>query len=236
MSKKYKGKTCVYCGGVGLSETRDHVLAREFVLERHRPNLPVVPACKRCNNDKSWLEKELTAVLPFGGRHADALENLSTMVPKRLQANPALRSEIGRGLNKSLWLPSPAGLLQRTSTILVDSTQIEAWITLVTMGLIFHHWRSIIAGQADVTSMLLNAEVERLYAPVFSLKAARRVPITSIGGGALIYEGVMDTTNSFASVWRFAIYGGIQLSGDDPRERASTYYVTVMPRPQECAA
>ena len=70
MSKKFKGKTCVYCGKVGASDTRDHALAREFVLDRHRSNLPVVPACRACNSAKSGLESELRMVLPSGARHA----------------------------------------------------------------------------------------------------------------------------------------------------------------------
>ena len=236
MGKKYKGKTCVYCAEEGVSKTRDHVLAREFVLERHRANLPVVPACTACNNLKSRLEASLTTLLPFGGRHPDAVENLSTMVPKRLQANATLRSKIGHGLDNQAWVPTPGGILHRTTTIPIDASQMEAWISYLTLGLIFHHWRSIVSGLTNVTPMLLTAEGERLYAPVFGLKAARRVPVTTIGGGALTYEGVMDTTNSLASAWRFAIYGGIQLGGDDPRERASTYYVTVIPRADVRAA
>jgi len=236
MSKKYKGKTCVYCGGVGLSETRDHVLAREFVLERHRPNLPAVPACKRCNNAKSQLEWELTTVLPFGGRHSNALENLSTMVPKRLRTNQALRSQIARGLDKPVWLPTPWGNLERTSLVLIDTKQIETWVSLLTMGLIWHHWHVIVANEVDIEPMLLTSEGEKLYAPMFNLRASRKVPVTSIGGDALIYEGMMDRTNPLGSLWRFAIYGGIQLGGDDPRVRASTYYVTVMPRAQKATA
>ena len=229
VSKKYKGKTCVYCGGIGISDTRDHVLAREFVLERHRLNLPAVPACKACNNAKSKLETELTTVLPFGGRHADANENMSTMVPKRLRANPGLRSEIERDLTP-VWLPTPSGIFQRTSIIQVDSQNIDAWVSLLTIGLIWYHWSVIVAGVADVELMLVPAERENIFSHLFKAKVSRRVPPTSIGGDALIYEGVMGHDNPLASAWRFAIYGGLQLGGDDPRRRATTFYVTVIPR------
>ena len=56
MSKKFKGKLCVYCG-TGESETADHVVAREFFPETHRDGLPKVPACKACNAAKAALEK-----------------------------------------------------------------------------------------------------------------------------------------------------------------------------------
>lgn len=104
MSKKYKGKTCVYCGSIGSSETADHVLAREFALKRG--DIPKVPACKLCNSAKSRLERYLTTVLPFGAKHADAGENLATMVPKRLAHFPHLQAEIDRAVPRRV--PSPA--------------------------------------------------------------------------------------------------------------------------------
>jgi hypothetical protein len=236
MSKKYKGKTCVYCGVPGSSEIPEHVLARAFVLERHRRGLPIVPACRACNNAKSKLETSLTTFLPFGARHVDALENLRTMVPGRLRANSDARTRLKRGLDSPRWVPSPSGIYQRTSIVPVDTEQLEAWVRSLTIGLIWHHWKVIAAGAAEVTPMLLTQEGERYLAPMFHMKAAHRVHVTSIGGDALIYEGIMDASNPLGSLWRFAIYGGIQLGGDDPRVRASTYYVTVIPHARSAAA
>ena len=44
----------------------DHVIARGFFLPSERGELPQVPACKQCNNEKSRIEHHLTTVLPFG--------------------------------------------------------------------------------------------------------------------------------------------------------------------------
>ena len=77
MGKKHKGKPCAYCFE-RLSETADHVFARNFFLPSARANLPQVPACSLCNAQKSALEHYLTSVLPFGGRHKAALPNLKT--------------------------------------------------------------------------------------------------------------------------------------------------------------
>ena len=87
VKNRFKGKTCVYCAVPACSEDGDHVVCRKFFLERHRGDLPKVPACKPCNNRKSELERYLTAVLPFGGRHAVATETLGTMVSDRLEGN-----------------------------------------------------------------------------------------------------------------------------------------------------
>jgi 5-methylcytosine-specific restriction endonuclease McrA len=35
-SKKFKNKTCAYCGEPGASATGDHVFARQFFLVKHR--------------------------------------------------------------------------------------------------------------------------------------------------------------------------------------------------------
>jgi hypothetical protein len=66
VKKEFKGELCVYCGE-SLATTNDHVISREFFLVKNRANLPQVPACGRCNNEKSALEHYLTVVLAFGG-------------------------------------------------------------------------------------------------------------------------------------------------------------------------
>lgn len=53
--KKYRDKTCVYCGRDRASSTGDHVVAREFCLRVARENLPKVPACVSCNNANQSL-------------------------------------------------------------------------------------------------------------------------------------------------------------------------------------
>ena len=59
MSKKYKGKSCPHCARPEASVTADHVFAREFFSVEKRDGLPVVPACERCNNEKSKLDHYL---------------------------------------------------------------------------------------------------------------------------------------------------------------------------------
>lgn len=89
MTKLYKNKRCVYCSKA-KAETADHVVAREFFMPSLRANIPKVPSCTSCNNNKSVLEHYLTALLPFGGRHRAAHENLVSMVPRRLMRNKKL--------------------------------------------------------------------------------------------------------------------------------------------------
>jgi hypothetical protein len=66
MSKRFKGKICVYCCEKSSADG-DHVFSRQFLLEADRINLPKVPSCRSCNKEKSDLEHYLTAILPFAG-------------------------------------------------------------------------------------------------------------------------------------------------------------------------
>ncbi|MBX3316386.1 MAG: hypothetical protein KF902_05925 [Phycisphaeraceae bacterium] len=52
---------CVYCGG--LDETRDHVPSRVLLDEPLPENLPVVPACGKCNSSFSRDEEYLACLV-----------------------------------------------------------------------------------------------------------------------------------------------------------------------------
>lgn len=129
MSRKSKGKTCVYCGGEGISDSRDHVLDRVFVFDRHLANLPVVPSCRACNSVKSALESELTVVLPFGARRSLVRGNLATMVPRRLRINERLRRQSDETLEPR-WAQSPTGSYQMGGMFHIDAEKLNSWIAI----------------------------------------------------------------------------------------------------------
>src|SRR4051812_40099744 len=97
MGKRFMGKTCAYCATPESSTTGDHVFARQFFPTTKRANLPQVPACEACNAAKSVLEHYLTAVMPFGGLHADASYVLNAMTPPRLARNQKLHQTLAAG-------------------------------------------------------------------------------------------------------------------------------------------
>jgi ribosomal protein L40E len=101
MKKNFKGKICAYCGSAQAA-TDDHIFARSLFLEGDRPDLPKAPACRKCNEAKSKLEHYVTAVLPFGGRHPQAGENLLKMVPRRLDKNRRLGQEMARSMRPAM--------------------------------------------------------------------------------------------------------------------------------------
>jgi len=123
MSKKYKGKVCVYCG-VNTSDTADHIFAREFFLQENRQNLPKVPACKKCNSEKSVLEHYATTVLPFGGRGKRTQDFLKTMVRKRLAKNYKLHVALFVGKQRR-WRQAESGVFVPGLTLPFDYSKIE---------------------------------------------------------------------------------------------------------------
>lgn len=223
MSKKYKGKTCVYCGVADISDTGDHVLARQFVLERHRGDMPKVPACKACNEEKARLEHHLTATLPIGARHADAAAILRD-VPKRLAKNPALQRSVDHTI-ESRWMPAPSGLLLKTSVVLIDADALLPWAAMVVKGLVWHHWNIVVDSDREVVATLKSADEAIFFDLAFKCEGVV-IPETVLGNGALTYMAQGVEGHLPASLWRLSVYG-VELGGEDTRFRTNNIYVVV---------
>ena len=143
VSKKLKGKICIYCSKAAAT-TDDHVFAREFFLLEDRNNLPKAPACRKCNEQKSKLPQHyLTAVLPFAGRHDQAVDNLMQNVTRRLPKNRRLSKDLV-GTMQPAWIREVSGLFLPTMTINFDSGKLEELLKLVARGLTWYHWKTYV--------------------------------------------------------------------------------------------
>jgi hypothetical protein len=220
VSKKYRDKVCVYCADAP-SITADHIIARQFFLSNRRANLPKVPACERCNRQKSELEHYLTAVLPFGGRHPDATTNLETMVSKRLLKNHRLRNTLVLGLKQSTARhPDEDSLAQTSVAVPIDSVQLRRLFVLITKGLVWYHWQTILGPGYSVRAEAISEVWAKRYGQFFGMKARDHVR-SNLGEGTFCYEGLQAEEPRELTIWRFSIYGGACLSGD-PKAPATT--------------
>ena len=154
VSKKFKGKLCANCARA-TATTDDHVFAREFFLREDRHKLPKAPACQECNGSKSRLEHYLTAVLPFGGRHPQAVEALQSGVPPRLAKNRKLQRKLANTMEPA-WVREGTGLFQPTSMISFDGAQLEELLKYIARGLAWHHWNLYLGREDDVSVMFLT--------------------------------------------------------------------------------
>jgi hypothetical protein len=221
MSKRFKGKTCVYCGSVGASDTGDHVLAREFVPVIHRGQIPQVPACNNCNGEKASLEHYLTGVLPFGGRHSGALANLIENVPRRLEKNKKLQRELAAESSR-VWSQEPSGLMVHTLAVPLDGERLEKLIEFIVRGLMFHHWGVILGKDSFVEVHSLTSHGDIFFGKMRQLNAAQRVS-NNIGDGAFVYEAAQGIDNPQISIWQLSFYGAMTMTSADGKDFSSTF-------------
>lgn len=84
---------CIYCGG--KPETRDHVPSK-IIIDRPFPeNLPVVPACDKCNQDLSKDEEYFACLVECILRGTTEPEKLErNKVKEILKRKPKLRAKL----------------------------------------------------------------------------------------------------------------------------------------------
>jgi hypothetical protein len=207
VSKKFKGQRCAYCSK-REAVTGDHIYAREFFLPSARANLPKAPICAECNHEKSKLEHYLTAVLPFGGRHADASENLASMVPKRLGKNAKLHRHLMAG-QQIVSVSDREGKSEETIAIPFDGAKLEQLFSMIARGLVWYHWHVYLEQGYEVQTHTVTAYGLKRYEEELFRKNVRARVNGNLGNGTFAYEGVQAVDDPAITVWKFRIYGGL---------------------------
>jgi hypothetical protein len=91
---------CVYCGGD--TKTRDHVPSRVFLDEPYPLNLPVVPACQRCNEKFSLDEEYLACMIECVLAGAPRVEDIRRdKIRQILAKKPALVSRLAQARSQT---------------------------------------------------------------------------------------------------------------------------------------
>lgn len=221
MGKGYKDTPCIYCREREAT-TADHVIARGFLPENKRADLPKVPACLMCNNAKSKLEHALTAIMPFGARHADATNSLA-MVEPRLARNRKLHINLAVGLAYSI-RSSNGGPWQIEMTIPFDHADIERLGNFIIKGLAHAHWE-VALGREHVVRTSFLTELGRQFFDPFFAGAARDKVNQDFGDGVFSYQGVQSLECAELTFWKMSLYGA-EVLGDKrtPGEHNSNLY------------
>lgn len=225
MSKLHKGKVCAYCGLPGASETGDHVVARAFVAEALRGEIPIVPACLACNGKKAGLEHYAASVLPFGGRHQGASASL-TDVAKRLAKNKRLHRELRDGQIR-IW-SQERGLTMPCLSIPIDGEKIEGLVGYVVRGLLFHHWNVALGSDYSVEAYSLTGRGGQTFERYLGMRAAQRVT-GDIGKSVTLYRGVQALDDPRISMWEVSLFGGFKTVGNDLRTVSTKFGVMTGP-------
>lgn len=95
---------CAYCGSA--PNTRDHVPSKVFLDEPFPTELPVVGACKKCNNGFSQDEEYVACIVECAllGT-ADPGLHRREKISKILQRSPALQAKLAAARNDVDGLP-----------------------------------------------------------------------------------------------------------------------------------
>lgn len=142
-------------------------------------------------------------VLAFGGRHRDAIENLMTMVPKRLNKNPKLRAELAAAFEQS-----------GGTTMPIDHVPLERLFALIARGLLWHHWQTVLGpGYSAIASMFADAR-KTFFAQMLNKWNTPNCVTGNLGEGTFCYEGAQVTDCVQMSIWRLSMYGDIVFGGD----------------------
>jgi len=209
MGKKYKDKLCVYCSKM-LSTAGEHIFAKEFFLKNQRANLPKAPSCDKCNADKSLLENYLTAILPFAGRHDDALENLTEMVPRRLAKN----KKVGRRLAsqmKKVWILRDSGIYAKQTAFKFEGQAVIQLFKYIVRGICWYHCHQVLSRNTIVEVLALTKYGKEYFDEHFFSVDGFDSYSGNYGSGTISYRGVRDPSNPEFTCWLFSFYGGIQM-------------------------
>ncbi|MEO6967597.1 MAG: hypothetical protein ABI132_03955 [Rhodanobacteraceae bacterium] len=204
MSKQFKNKICVYCGG--LSTTGDHVIARDFFPLSSRANLPIVPACAACNNAKSALEHYLATILPGGSAHPVAIEVQRKKLGARLAKNRRLTRELGAGMR-----PLPNGW----GSIPLRADTVQRYMQFVAKGLAFHHFGVVIDSRFGVEGSVWRTDGPTALERMHEEHGDRLTRITaSFADGAFEYIAHVARDYVPLSLWQIRLYGGVAMGGE----------------------
>ncbi|MFI5331041.1 MAG: HNH endonuclease [Desulfobaccales bacterium] len=155
------------------------------------------------------MEHYLTAVLPFGGQHQDAITNFENLAP-RLQKNRKLFGQLAQK-QENVWI-NENGFTRLSLTVPFDASKLGKLFCFIVKGLMWHHWNVLLDSKHKVRAGCLVNIGEQLFQSFFNFNANQRVN-ADLGDGTFQYEGVQDIGSPQFSLWKFLVYGGLKLAG-----------------------
>jgi len=230
-SKKYKNKTCVYCGQAGVSATADHVIAREFFPPDARGNLPKVPACGDCNHHKSQLEHYVLAVLPMAGLHAGAATAILDQVGPRLEKNAALKRALFVG-QRDRAIMTPDGRWWTGMSVPFEAEKLASLASYIGLGLAWHHWGVQIAPAALASARAFSNTGTQFFQDLWDRLDAGGGISHNWGNGVFEYNGMFARTNPKVTIWQMSFFGGAELADTEkPGQTSRTLFVATSDAP-----
>jgi hypothetical protein len=159
------------------------------------------------------VERYVTTVAQFGGRHQDALANLKANGERRLAKNPAVARELN--LRRSNTWVKVNGIWVQAEVVDFRWDRLETLCAFMAKGLAWHHWRATTATPDLFVEVHwpLVGRTRAVYHGLLHRRANARL-VESVGGDTFRYVGAQATDNPGTTVWIMQFYGGLTSSGD----------------------
>ncbi len=208
-------QTCPYCGRRGATEVREHVISRQFFLERDRGNLPIVPSCAPCNNRKSKLENYVLFVAPLVGRQEGFLEYYEANGWRRLNGNKKRSRELLAGVRRVYERKN--GILLETRSVPVDFEKVREILHYIMRGLYFFHFKQVVSSGTIVRSGVFTYVDACIHIAQMSDKLGPDVECVgnNFGQGVFAYELIRSRLVSELTFWRMGLFGGAIFGAGD---------------------
>lgn len=180
---------CIYCGG--SANTRDHVPSRILLEPPYPDNLPVVGACKSCNQGFSKDEQYLVCLLESvlaGSTNPDRMRRPS--VAKAMSRSPALKARIESAKSDSNGLISFIPEDERVKNVVLKLARGHAAYEL-SQQLTHepdHYWCGTLSSLTEEQIDAFNAaHIQQLISEIGSRNHQRmlaaEISMTSLSGG-----------------------------------------------------
>lgn len=232
MSKKYRDKTCVYCGRPGASAAGEHVFSRQFFPPDLRHDLPKVPTCEDCNTQKSGYEDYVLSTVAMGTLAPAAIGHHLSKLPRRLASNHRLHSEL-LAASSPIWLRAESGLVEPRIAVPIDSDRYDPLFKMIARGLIWHHWSVLLAQDAEISVHLPYPRAQHIFTESNFDKYHWRYVNRSLGGGSIDYAGWQSTEEPQCTFWRIILLGGVVMGSPGAQETSSLIGVFTAPAEYE---
>ena len=150
-------------------------------------------------------------MLPLGGRHSHALENLEKNVPRKLEKNIKLKNALSFGMSNINLVNDKT--LGASLCFPLETEKIERLFNFITRALCYHHFQKLVPDDLQIRVLLLSEFGDNFFNEIFS-KIPSNAEHHALGDGTFEYRCISSVPPKDISVWQFKIYGGVYLGGD----------------------
>ena len=178
------------------------------------------------------VEDYLTGVMPLGGRHADAMELMTNVMPRRLEKNKRLSREIANGLHANIVVTPDGKTYVDGGKFRIDNSQFRKLALYIAKGLSHYHWGMFVGGENLVSDSLFLTPAGAGLVDAFAVEQFDLKEDGNFADGALVYEGYASTSIPGLTRWRMKLYN-VRLTGDARFPGATIDAIDVLTAPTD---